>query len=584
MESQLRVLVDEFAQNPATAGKAMRDLLESRALEFTKHALELLKTVPMGPGSNYILTLLLRDPTILQKLDPRFDARIVKQMTSTASRADQLEPATAERLLDLMSAFSDSSRTLPVLAELLKHPSPRIRSKAVLLMGRARGDAKLPNSHVREKDARVRANAIEALWGDTSPEARSILTAATTDPDNRAVANAAIGLYKLDDTHSIALVLDMSEHSSPVFRCSAVWVMSETEDPRFLKTLAKLIGDADPRVRNLAFHAVAKIRKNKALLMAGPKLKVFATEVDGSKKTERKLRVSVCMDDGKPAPRILGVQFALDETKRLVAEYSVHETAQTEILAVGIAMPGALDQTNEFMQSCEQSLQANLQQKRAKDQWAVLKYSSEQSVQALENAGAGAAVAVKFSTDPTAISGAVGAEEQKDGAASGLAAAAQGLLSEIACERGQGHLLLIENPLAAHASPDEAVAASLLTFAKSSGVQIHSLVLAASDAPVNPHLRRLCEGSGGRMVRVAAASEVAIALEVLLGALSSSYEITYVSNSAAPTNRLSIQVYSPQGCGEQTFETHSSAPTDTSTSLFPTLPELPAHSSAPDPA
>jgi hypothetical protein len=247
-------------------------------------------------------------------------------------------------------------------------------------------------------------------------------------------------------------------------------------------------------------------------------------------------------------------------------------------------MPRAPDQTNEFLQNCEQSLQANLQQKRPKDQWAVLKYSSGQSVQALENGGAGAANAVKFSSDPAAISEALAAAEQKDGNACGLAAATQGLLAEITRERGQGHLLLIDNPLAAQFSPDEAVAANLLALAKSSGVQIHSLVLAASDAQVNPHLRTLCEGSGGRVMRVAAASEVASAIEVFLSGLASSYEITYVSSSTAPTSRLSIQVYSSQGCGEQTFETHSHVPIDTSISQFPTLPELPAHSSAPDPA
>lgn len=352
MKSRLRLLVDQFAQNPATTGKAMRDLLESDAGEFTRHALELVKKVAVGPGSNYLLTLLLRDPSSLQKLDPRFDVRIIKKITSTATRADQLEPVTAERMLDLISAFSDGSRTLPVLTELLSHTNPRIRSKAALLIGRARGGARLTESRLQETDKRVRANAIEALWGNQSNEARSILSAAVTDTDNRVAANAALGLYRIDETYSIGIILEMAANLSPLFRVSAVWAMSETQDPRFLGTLAKLIADGDPRVRHLAFNAVAKIRKNKTSLLKGPKLKLLAAEVDrgevdGSMEKQHKVRVSVSTEDGKPVAHILGVQFALDENKLLVTEYSVVEMAQSEIPAAGIAEPLTLDPENE---------------------------------------------------------------------------------------------------------------------------------------------------------------------------------------------------------------------------------------------
>ena len=82
------------------------------------------------------------------------------------------------------------------------------------------------------------------------------------------------------------------------------------------------------------------------------------------------------------------------------------------------------------------------------------------------------------------------------------------------------------------------------------------------------------------MVRVAAVNEIGRALEGLLGALSTSYEITYDSNSATPTNSLSVQIYSPHGCGEYTCEMQASAPKDAPISL-PAPHELPAHSSPP---
>lgn len=48
-----------------------------------------------------------------------------------------------------------------------------------------------------ESDPRVRANAIESLWGVDSPEARTLLSFATNDANNRVVGNALLGLYHL---------------------------------------------------------------------------------------------------------------------------------------------------------------------------------------------------------------------------------------------------------------------------------------------------------------------------------------------------------------------------------------------------
>jgi HEAT repeat protein len=595
MHSRLSLLVDQFAQNPPMAGKAMREMLESDGSTFTQQALALLKTLSVGPGSNYVLALLLRDASLLsklcdpdlfslaeateiakrlQKLDPNFDVRIIKQISSTASNASQLTAATAERFLELMSASSDLSRILPVLAELLKHPSSRIRSKAVLLIGRASANAKLAESHLKEADRRVRANAIEALWGNSSNEARSILSAAASDSNNRVAANAALGLYKLDETCSIAIILDMAENPSPIFRLSAVWMMSETQDPRFLGTLAKLIGDADQRVRKLAFTSVAKIRKNKASLLNGPKLKIFVTEVECSLEGQRKLRVSVCSDDGKPTARFAGFQFAIEEDKRPVAKYSVQELGQTEALAVGIAIPRIVHQPDEFLLSCEASLKSTLQQKRSQDQWAILKYAS---------GGESNSTALAFSSDPHTLADALAAGESKDAAVGNLSDAAQMLFTEIAPKKGQRHVLLVDSPAHGSSSWSQTDVDSLLALAKPGKIQVHSLVVAPLDSEVNPHLRRLCEASGGRIVRARAVDEIPRTLEVLFCTLSSSYEITYVSNATTPANRVLVQVYSPQGCGEQTCEMTGNVPLKSATES-PALPESPAHSLAPDPA
>jgi hypothetical protein len=261
--------------------------------------------------------------------------------------------------------------------------------------------------------------------------------------------------------------------------------------------------------------------------------------------TQRKLRVSVCSEDGKPATRIVGLQFALEENKRLVAKYSVQELAQSEILAVGIAIPRMADQGDEFLRSCEAALRSTLPQKRSQDQWAILKYSG----------GGEDGAVVKFSADAHTLAEALAAPGSKDAAALSLTDAAQRLFAEIAPKKAQRHVLLI-GP-SALSQPD---ADNLLELAKAGKIQVYSLVVAELDSDVNPHLRALCEASGGRIARAGAIAEIPRALEVLFCTLPSSYEITYVSNAATPTSRLSLQVYAPQGCGEQSCEMTGSGP------------------------
>ena len=172
---------------------------------------------------------------------------------------------------------------------------------------------------------------------------------------------------------------------------------------------------------------------------------------------------------------------------------------------------------------------------------------------------------------------------QKDADANNFAGALHALLAQIALQKGQRHVVLIASPASVPSLPDQAEADSLLAAAKSSGVQVHSLVIAETESPVDPRFRSLCEGSGGKMVRAAAVNEVAPALAALFGERSSSYEIAYVSNSAATASRLSVQVYSPQGCGELTLETRAIVPRESAIEC-PIPLESSAHSLTPDPA
>jgi len=53
---------------------------------------------------------------------------------------------------------------LPLIVRLTDHPDAKVRSKAALLVGRGKPELGWVRSQLAQQDARVRANAVEALW------------------------------------------------------------------------------------------------------------------------------------------------------------------------------------------------------------------------------------------------------------------------------------------------------------------------------------------------------------------------------------------------------------------------------------
>ena len=115
---------------------------------------------------------------------------------------------------------------------------------------------------MQEADPRVRANAIEALFGGAAASSRALLWYAVKDENNRVAGNALLALYQLQDAGAIPCILAMSADARPAFRATACWVISRTADPRFLPALEKLARDLYALVRKNAVKAIEQIRES----------------------------------------------------------------------------------------------------------------------------------------------------------------------------------------------------------------------------------------------------------------------------------------------------------------------------------
>ena len=321
LNASLQALVRHFDRDAVENRKLIRDLLERDRDGFYSSALDILRTQGDSRGCQYLVTLfvaydLLRralcDSTLSRpqaltlarsatRIDSMTDVTLAK--TLAESFGDEGEPMPAEhaaRLMAVLSEISDGSRIQSSLMRLLRHPNPYLRSKAVKMIGRGSRSVRWVQNRLQEADPRVRANAIESIWGLDTEEARALLLTTTRDGNNRVAGNALAALYRLGDHRVIPDVMKMAEHESALFRSTAAWVMGESGDPRFTEMLAGLLRDSDQAVRTRSLSALGRIksalaqsRLNKPWVVTG---RMF---LETSSKANRRLQVS-CGRSGRP--------------------------------------------------------------------------------------------------------------------------------------------------------------------------------------------------------------------------------------------------------------------------------------------
>lgn len=116
----------------------------------------------------------------------------------------------------------------------------RLRASLALAWGRLAKLAGEATAWLEDEDPRVRANAVESLWGRSDEQAVSIFTRKLEDTHQRVAANAAVGLYLAGRAESVLALWKMTRHAHPARRAAAVWAIGRTGDARFLPLLGEM--------------------------------------------------------------------------------------------------------------------------------------------------------------------------------------------------------------------------------------------------------------------------------------------------------------------------------------------------------
>ena len=241
---------------------------------ITRACLRHLASPECGAAAREMSSWLARDSAYLKLLfDPEFlpleqarhglqtmreaDERFVMKLSRALD--ETREAACLIRALGLLEKSEDYDAFCLRLCRLTWHPDPRIRSKAVLALCRIRPNRPVIERHMESEDARVRANAVEALWHSGSSNAMRLLRAALSDSNHRVVVNGVLGLYYSNDEGFYGKMLELTEHAGPNFRLALAWALGQIRDRRAVGMLEGLQRDDCAEVRAKAAASLTAV-------------------------------------------------------------------------------------------------------------------------------------------------------------------------------------------------------------------------------------------------------------------------------------------------------------------------------------
>jgi hypothetical protein len=539
-----RRLIDELLQTApevfrAAAVQVLRNADDSRAVQcligvLVAHGLLLPVLCHPALAREQVLVV----ARVAQRVDATAESTIAKGLAdSVISNDPGVRPKDAGRLLDVLSEISDGSRILPSLMRLLRHPDPHLRSKAVKMIGCGTRNAKWVQGRLVETDPRVRANAIESLWGVDSPEARELLQTSVHDGDNRVAGNALVALHRIGDSAVIPDFFRMAAHDSQRFRVTAAWAMGETADPRFLDTLARLLRDTHPPVRTRALAGLGRIKAFLAKTRDASPWHMAGMLQDNPRRNLRRLRLAIAADDGGEYPAALGTQFLVTEEGQPVISYRTNGWRAPKRMSVVFVFPRGSAPAGEPWVRGALSCRT---WKRRSDFWGLESY-----IPPSESGGADhpAEDLPRLTSNPDAIEETFTGVPGDTRCAGFWSALMQAILSEYGGSFGQRQVIVFNRSGSVAAPPAE------LTPAVVSGTRARVQVV--STVP-NPVLEEFCRLVGGVFRMAGAPDEIDDLIRACYLDLLAPYEISYTPVLPA-ARAVKVRVQTAEGWGEACF-------------------------------
>ena len=209
----------------------------------------------------------------LRSSRPDFDRRLRGKLSAGESG----ERVRALRIVRAMGLVAEVETNLYALAH---DPDPVVRSAAVgTLVGLDTPSCRrVLRNALNDADARVQANAIEALHPAATVRFADEIRAKLHSPSSRVRANAITSLLETELCEGVPTLLAMLSAGSRDERLSAMWVVERLRLRSLTDHLVDIARrDPDSRVRGRAAEAVRRIARQESSSDAGTRMEIGAT-------------------------------------------------------------------------------------------------------------------------------------------------------------------------------------------------------------------------------------------------------------------------------------------------------------------
>lgn len=470
------------------------------------------------------------------QLDPTLDVQLALQLNNAPAIPERM----AMRAVDVLDAVSDPANLLPMLGPLLRYEDDRVRSKVALMMGKGNRNPAWACQRLHESDFRVRANAVESIWGVETDDAAALFLQAAQDEVPRVAVNGAVGLYLCGRTEALELLFGFAGCGSEHFRNSAAWAMGKLRDPRFQTVLMKLARDASSQVRSNAMQALRRIRSYCGAAEAHGCLTVKIAEVA----TEAAVRrmdafVRTCAEMERLA---LGpLNFVVEEFGRPVVRYTVTELLHADRTVIGFALPAPGELEQPVHAKLEAAFRKFVAAKPPMQPWGVAVFENQGKLPR------GHPVGFAIKGEPLLI-GLRGCHEKPH---PGLL---PGLRELAGRSSGEKKLIVVGSSMPESTSVvlyRRSQAEGFLAEAARAAVKIHAIAPPGCTEAHRRMLADLAEGTGGRFRRSEDGEQLVREFESAVYSIQPNYRIEYeIEGERLPPGPVTLQVHSPSGLAE----------------------------------
>jgi HEAT repeat protein len=582
----ISTLLESFSGDVASARQGLSQMLATDPRGFGSAALQALAIAEPSAGTRYLVQLLAKEKLLpaglldSNALTLEEAVAILQAVTSSGTNlqpllelalnrvlVDQPNPentAKILRLLGLLASIAAASSWNAFQLELMAYPDRFVRSRAALLIGRSTKNVAWIGRRFLDRDPRVQASAVEALWAVDAAEARPLLLTASKSQHNRVAANAALGLYRIAELKAIPLLLDMARQADESFQISAYWALGETKDPRFVPFLMDQFKTSQGRIRLAVTRALACIRRQEKTIGQAGEIRIRVSQAYAGGDGARSIALVLASTRPLDLASLKVTEFALWENGSLIEDYEVKLPGNLPGLTVGFVAARFASPGDPYAQAVTAGLERASARKRPDDSWRIDRYSTEPAQPApdtwLPYDDAISTPEVKarqcFIAAPDLLSQAISLEVPVDRTAQDSFRAIERLCTASRRVSGKRHVFVFLHHDSITALEEEAHLRILKELVTTEKIVFHGF--APGPAHACPAFRDLCLSVPDGTFSDAATDALAATIAEVYESLMSKCEINYRLPQGVETGPVLLKVSSALGAGQADITLQSS--------------------------